>query len=101
MLLMFYLAMPPFPGAHVPENAAEGHYFIVNKNLIEMLIMLVFATTGNRALVRAGRLPARHVRAARAGCGRTATALNPGSVRRPCVHSATRAFPSEHGGGKP
>jgi uncharacterized membrane protein YphA (DoxX/SURF4 family) len=46
MLAMFYLAMPPFPGAHVPENAAEGHYLIVNKNLIEMLVMLAFATSG-------------------------------------------------------
>ncbi|MEP0844190.1 MAG: DoxX family protein [Phycisphaerae bacterium] len=45
MLLMFYLAMPPFPGAHVPESAAEGHYLFVNKNLIEMLALLMIATS--------------------------------------------------------
>ncbi|MCS6850422.1 MAG: hypothetical protein NZ700_04550 [Gemmataceae bacterium] len=43
-LLLFYLAMPPFPG--VPENLrAEGHYLYVNKNLIEMLALLALATT--------------------------------------------------------
>jgi uncharacterized membrane protein YphA (DoxX/SURF4 family) len=43
-LLMFYLAMPPFPG--LPENPkAEGHYFFINKNLIEMLALLTLATT--------------------------------------------------------
>lgn len=46
MLFMFYLAMPPFPGAHVPANAAEGHYLLVNKNLIEMLALLMFFTSG-------------------------------------------------------
>lgn len=46
LLTMFYLAMPPFPG--LPENPqAEGHYLIVNKNLIEFLacIALVFTPT--------------------------------------------------------
>jgi uncharacterized membrane protein YphA (DoxX/SURF4 family) len=43
-LLLFYLAMPPFPG--VPENLrAEGHYWFVNKNLIEMIALLALATT--------------------------------------------------------
>jgi uncharacterized membrane protein YphA (DoxX/SURF4 family) len=43
-LLMFYLAMPPFPG--VPDNPrAEGHYLYINKNIIEMLALLVLATT--------------------------------------------------------
>lgn len=37
-----YLSMPPWPG--LPANPmAEGHYFIVNKNLIEMLACLSLA----------------------------------------------------------
>jgi uncharacterized membrane protein YphA (DoxX/SURF4 family) len=43
-----YFSMPPWPG--LPANPmAEGHYFIVNKNLIEMLacLALVFIPTGN------------------------------------------------------
>src|SRR5262249_27364747 len=44
MLLMFYLAMPPWPG--LPENPkAEGRYLFINKNLIEMLALLVLSTT--------------------------------------------------------
>jgi uncharacterized membrane protein YphA (DoxX/SURF4 family) len=41
-----YLSMPPWPG--LPANPmAEGHYFIVNKNLIEMIacLALVFIPT--------------------------------------------------------
>ena len=37
-----YLSMPPWPGLP-PNPMAEGHYFIVNKNLIEMLACLVLA----------------------------------------------------------
>jgi uncharacterized membrane protein YphA (DoxX/SURF4 family) len=43
-LLLFYLAMPALPG--LPDNPrAEGHYFYVNKNIIEMLALLALATT--------------------------------------------------------
>jgi uncharacterized membrane protein YphA (DoxX/SURF4 family) len=43
-LLLLYLAVPPFPW--LPEaTRVEGHYFFVNKNLIEMLALLVLATT--------------------------------------------------------
>jgi uncharacterized membrane protein YphA (DoxX/SURF4 family) len=43
-LAMIYLSMPPWPG--VPPNPrAEGHYFIVSKNLVELLACLVIATT--------------------------------------------------------
>jgi uncharacterized membrane protein YphA (DoxX/SURF4 family) len=43
-LLMFFLAMPPLPGW--PESPrSEGHYLYVNKNIIEMLALLVLATT--------------------------------------------------------
>lgn len=44
LLLMFYLAMPAFPG--LPDNPkAEGHYLLINKNIIEMLALLALATT--------------------------------------------------------
>ncbi len=41
MLLMFYLAMPPFPG--VPEAPGPEHSLIVNKNLIEAVALLAIA----------------------------------------------------------
>lgn len=46
LLTLFYLAMPPWPGLPLPPNA-EGHYWLVNKNLIELLACLVLATTPN------------------------------------------------------
>jgi len=43
-LTMIYLSMPPWPG--VPPNPrAEGHYWIVSKNLVELIACLVIATT--------------------------------------------------------
>lgn len=45
-LAMFYLAQPPFPGLPVPPQA-EGHYWIVNKNLVELLACLALAATPN------------------------------------------------------
>ena len=43
---MFFLAMPPLPGW--PESPrAEGHYLYINKNIIEMLALLVLATTAS------------------------------------------------------
>jgi uncharacterized membrane protein YphA (DoxX/SURF4 family) len=43
-LLLFFVAMPPLPGW--PDNPrAEGHYLFINKNIIEMLALLVLATT--------------------------------------------------------
>lgn len=59
MLLLFYLAMPPWPGlSGVTDESA--HYLYVNKNLIEAIALLLLATTnsgrwaGLDALVRAG-----------------------------------------------
>ncbi len=40
-LIMFYLAMPPWPG--VPPAPGPEHAFIVNKNLIEAISMLAIA----------------------------------------------------------
>lgn len=45
-LLMFYLAMPPMVGWPDPARA-EGHYFLINKNIIEMLALLALATTSS------------------------------------------------------
>jgi uncharacterized membrane protein YphA (DoxX/SURF4 family) len=43
-LLLFYLAMMPMP--YWPESPrAEGHYILINKNIIEMLALLALATT--------------------------------------------------------
>lgn len=41
-LLQIYFSMPPWPGLP-PNPLAEGHYMIVNKNLIEMLACLALA----------------------------------------------------------
>lgn len=48
LLMLYYFAMPPWPG--LPESPmAEGHYLVVNKNLIEAVALLMIATS------RAGR----------------------------------------------
>jgi thiosulfate dehydrogenase [quinone] large subunit len=39
LLLLYYLAHPPFPG--LPQGPSEGSYWLVNKNLIEMAALLV------------------------------------------------------------
>jgi uncharacterized membrane protein YphA (DoxX/SURF4 family) len=43
-LAMIYLSIPPWPGTP-PNPKAEGHYWIVSKNLVELLACLVLATT--------------------------------------------------------
>lgn len=40
LLLLYYLAYPPFAGAGMNQHA-EGSYWLVNKNLIEMVALLV------------------------------------------------------------
>jgi uncharacterized membrane protein YphA (DoxX/SURF4 family) len=55
-LLMFYLAMPALPWLPEPPRA-EGHYLFINKNIIEMLALLMLATTySGRWLVLDGLL---------------------------------------------
>ena len=39
LLLLYYAAHPPFPG--LPQGPAEGSYWVVNKNLIEMVALFV------------------------------------------------------------
>ncbi|HEC42475.1 MAG TPA: DoxX family protein [Bacteroides sp.] len=41
LVLIYYIANPPFIG-YFSENTGEGHYLIVNKQLIEMAILLLF-----------------------------------------------------------
>jgi uncharacterized membrane protein YphA (DoxX/SURF4 family) len=84
LLLLFYLAMPPFPG--VPDNPrAEGHYLFINKNVIEMLALLALATTasgrwlGLDALIRALN-PVRWFQR------RTDTPESPSPLRRRIAH---------------
>ncbi len=43
-LAMIYLSMPPWPGLP-PNPRTEGHYFIVSKNLVELIACMVIATT--------------------------------------------------------
>lgn len=38
LLLLYYLAHPPFPG--LEQIAVEGNYWLVNKNLIELVVVL-------------------------------------------------------------
>ncbi len=59
LLFFFYLSHPSFPG--LEAGAAEGNYFIVNKNLIELaaLGVLAYFPTGHLAgldlLLRPGK----------------------------------------------
>ena len=39
LLMLYYLAHPPFPG--LPQGPSEGSYWVVNKNLIEMVALFV------------------------------------------------------------
>jgi len=41
LLLLYYLAMPPFTGLMV--SGSEGNYLWVNKNLIEIAVLVLFA----------------------------------------------------------
>jgi uncharacterized membrane protein YphA (DoxX/SURF4 family) len=45
-LLMTYFASPPWPWLPTPPNN-EGNYFFVNKNVVEMLALLLLATTAS------------------------------------------------------
>ena len=42
LLLSFYLLNPPLPGLYY-TTPTEGHYLIINKNLIEMTALIVLA----------------------------------------------------------
>lgn len=55
LLLLYYLANPPFAGMNygIPT---EGHYLIVNKNMIEMLVLLLFLFTPTEKIIGIDRL---------------------------------------------
>ena len=55
MLLMYYLAYPPF-GSLGYGLAAEGSYLIVNKNLIELVALLIIAFSGTGEYLGLDRL---------------------------------------------
>lgn len=40
LILLYYLANPPFPG-FIAETTTEGHYLVVNKNMIEFVLLLL------------------------------------------------------------
>lgn len=44
LLMLYYFCMPPWPG--LPEGPSEGHYLIINKNVIEALALLAIAASG-------------------------------------------------------
>jgi thiosulfate dehydrogenase (quinone) large subunit len=53
LLLMYYLAHPPFPGYE--QGIAEGSYWIINKNLIEaaaLVVIFLFPTSISFGLER-------------------------------------------------
>jgi thiosulfate dehydrogenase [quinone] large subunit len=41
LILLFYVANPPFIG-YLSETTSEGHYLLVNKQLIEMAVLILF-----------------------------------------------------------
>jgi uncharacterized membrane protein YphA (DoxX/SURF4 family) len=45
-LAMIYLSMPPWPGMP-PNPREEGHYWIVSKNLVELIACLLVAVTAS------------------------------------------------------
>jgi uncharacterized membrane protein YphA (DoxX/SURF4 family) len=47
LLLLYYIANPPFIG-YISEISGEGQYLIVNKTLIEMIVLLLFAIIPSR-----------------------------------------------------
>ncbi len=64
LLMMYYLAHPPLIGADW-RLPSEGHYFIVNKNLVELLALALFAAFPTHAFAGLDRLLAGLLRRAR------------------------------------
>lgn len=74
LLLLYYLANPAVPG-HMSETGTEGHYLIVNKNVVEMIalgLLLFFPQSSDwglgrlfrrRRKIAAGGLPGTSARA--------------------------------------
>jgi len=41
LIMLFYIANPPFIG-YLSETTGEGHYLVINKQLIEMAVLILF-----------------------------------------------------------
>lgn len=54
LLLMYYLAHPPFPG--LEQVNVEGNYWLINKNLIEAAALFVLSTLPTGQFFGIGRL---------------------------------------------
>jgi len=55
LLLMYYLANPPFIGMNY-DIPTEGHYLIVNKNMIEMLVLCLFLFSPTEKIIGIDKL---------------------------------------------
>jgi thiosulfate dehydrogenase [quinone] large subunit len=55
LILMFYLAAPPFVG-YFYTAPSEGSYLIVNKNLVELAALAVVLLTGSGRVAGLDRL---------------------------------------------
>jgi uncharacterized membrane protein YphA (DoxX/SURF4 family) len=88
-----YLSMPPWPG--LPANPmAEGHYFIVNKNLIEMLACLALASLPTGSWIGLDALLFGRRRRRREHAQELAEAQ---AAREPGRAHETRSQPADHG----
>lgn len=93
LLAMFYLSLPPWPGLPLPPNA-EGHYWIVNKNLVEFLACLVLASTPNGLWIGVDALLFGWIGRRRgASASRVAGAEPPGSNPAPATNGPERDRP--------
>ena len=75
-----YLSMPPWPGLP-PNPLAEGHYFIVNKNLVEMFALAALATLPTGQWVGLDALLFGRFRRAREARAELAAAAEPTATR--------------------
>ena len=57
LLALYYVAHPPLPG--MAQGVAEGSYLIVNKNVVELVALLVIAVAPFREFAGLGRYVAR------------------------------------------
>jgi uncharacterized membrane protein YphA (DoxX/SURF4 family) len=64
LLMMYYLAHPPLIGAEW-RLPTEGHYFIVNKNLVELFALCLFAAFPTNAFAGLDRMLSSLLRRAR------------------------------------
>jgi uncharacterized membrane protein YphA (DoxX/SURF4 family) len=85
-LLQIYLSMPPWPGLP-PAPRAEGHYWIVDKNLVEMLACLSLACLPTGQWVGLDALL--FGRYARARAARREARAEPAAGRRRSAHTVS------------